>query len=133
MAKALVPTEARALVNKEQAEKAANLLLAVREMEKALTGRLRDWVKDNGPVQAGDLVFGPAESVTYDLDARMVVDLLLAEGLEREAVWPLLGVTKTKLTAGLRKLKRLDLLDQALASGTAKASTRIDFKKAESE
>lgn len=132
MSKALAPVEVIAPVTREQVEKAASLLLALQKMEKELAARLKDWVRENGPVQVGDLVYGPNAMVSYDLDPRAVVEFLLNEGLEREAVWPLLTLAKTSLEKGLKKLRRQDLLEQALSLGERKESERIDFRKVRS-
>ncbi|MBM4285697.1 MAG: PD-(D/E)XK nuclease family protein [Deltaproteobacteria bacterium] len=129
MAQALAPVEVLAPATREQAEKAAALLLTLRNMEKELTGRLKDWVKAFGPVQVGDMQFGPAETVSYDFDPQQVTAVLLEAGLSREEVWPLLSVTKTSLEKGLRKLRRKDLLDLALKTGSTKVSEKIDFRK----
>ncbi|MBW1990793.1 MAG: hypothetical protein JRI59_01415, partial [Deltaproteobacteria bacterium] len=129
MSKALAPVEILAPATREQAEKAASLLLTLRQMEKELTNRLKEWVKQNGPVQVGDLTYGPAHVTSYDLDAKTVVDFLLGEGLDREAIWPLLGVTKTSLERGLKKLRRLELLEAILSESPAKVSERVDFRK----
>jgi hypothetical protein len=129
MSQALAPVEVLAPATREQAEKAASLLLTLRQMEKELAARLKEWVKENGPVQVGDLTYGPSPVTSYDLDAQAVVEFLLREGLDREAVWPLLGVTKTSLERGLKKLKRKDLLDVVLSLAPVKVSERIDFRK----
>jgi CRISPR/Cas system-associated exonuclease Cas4 (RecB family) len=129
VSKALVPVEVLAPATREQAEKAAVLLLTLQQMEKELSARLKDWVREHGPVQAGDMVYGPSETVSYDLDTRAVVEFLLNEGLEREALWALLSITKTNLEKGLRKLRRGDLLEQILSTAKTKVSERIDFRK----
>jgi hypothetical protein len=81
----------------------------------------------------GDLIYGPFEAISYDLNAQSVVQILLKGGLERETIWPLLNVTKTGLERGLKKLRRQDLLGQVLANATAKTTERIDFRKAKEE
>jgi hypothetical protein len=129
MAQALVPVEVLAPVTREQAEKAASLLLTLQKMEKDLAIRLKEWVKANGPVQAGDLIYGPNQVVSYDLDPKIVTTYLLEAGLSREEVWSLLSMTKTNLEKGLRKLRRRDLLDLTLSSATTKDSEKIDFRK----
>jgi CRISPR/Cas system-associated exonuclease Cas4 (RecB family) len=129
MSQALAPTEVMAPATREQAEKAASLLLALQKMEKDLTARLKEWVREHGPVQVGDLVYGPSETVSYDLDPKMIVEFLLNEGLEKEAVWPLLGLTKSGLERGLKKLRRPDLLEQIFSQSARKTSERIDFRK----
>jgi len=75
---------------REQAEKAASLLLALQKMEKDLTSRRKEWVRENGPVQLGDLDFGPTEVVSYELNTKNVVEFLLQEGLDCELIRPLL-------------------------------------------
>jgi CRISPR/Cas system-associated exonuclease Cas4 (RecB family) len=129
MTKALMPVEVLAPATREQAEKAAALLLTLQQMEKELAARLKDWVRKHGPVQVGDLTYGPTTITTYDLDARTVVEFLLNEGLDREAVWPLLNITKTDLERGLKKLRRQDLLESILSLSNTKTTERIDFKK----
>jgi hypothetical protein len=129
MPKALVPVEVLAPATREQAEKAASLLLTLQKMEKELTARLKEWVKEQGPIQVGDLVYGLTEAVSYDLTPKAVVDFLLQEGLEREAIWPLLSTTKTVMERGLKKLRRQDLLGHILSSSDRKVTERIEFRK----
>jgi len=133
MAQALVPVEVLAPVNREQAEKAATLLLTLQNLEKELGARLKEWVRDQGAIQVGDLVYGTSIATSYDLDPRGVVQFLMEAGLERETVWPLLNLTKTGLERGLKKLRRQDLLEQVLANATVKTAERIDFRKAKEE
>jgi hypothetical protein len=129
MSQALAPIEVLAPATREQAEKAASLLLTLQQMEKELSARLKDWVREHGPVQVGDLVYGPITITSYDLDTQAVVEFLLNEGLEREAIWPLLNITKTGLDRGLKKLRRQDLLEQILSMSNCKTTERIDFRK----
>jgi CRISPR/Cas system-associated exonuclease Cas4 (RecB family) len=129
MSRALAPVEVLAPATREQAEKAASLLLTLQKMEKELSVRLKDWVRENGPVQVGDLTYGLQTITTYDLDTQAVVEFLLNEGLEREAIWPLLNITKTGLDRGLKKLQRQDLLEQILSMSNCKTTERIDFHK----
>jgi len=44
-------------------------------------------------------------------------------------VWPLLSVNKTGLERGLRRLRRKDLLEVALCTGTSVNSQKIEFYK----
>jgi hypothetical protein len=132
MSKTLAPIEVIAPATREQAEKAASLLLTLQKMEKELTARLKDWVKGNGPIPVGDMVYGASPIISYDFDPQKVTTILLNAGLSREEVWPLLSMTKTNLEKGLRKLKRRDLLEQVLSTATAKGSEKIDFRKANS-
>jgi len=129
MAQALVPVEILAPATKEQAAKAATLLLAIRAMDTELTARLKSWVKEFGPVVVGDSVYGPSVSTSYDLDAQEVTDKLLGDGLAPEQVWPLLNVTKTSLERGLKKLKRKDLLEELLSAAPSKQTEKVGFSK----
>jgi hypothetical protein len=130
MAQALLPVEVLAPASQEQAEKAASLLLTLQKMEKELVARLKDWVKEYGPIQVGDMIYGASPVVSYDLDPQKITMILLNAGLSREEVWPLLSMTKTNLEKGLRKLKRRDLLEAALSTVITKGSEKIDFRKA---
>jgi len=58
-----------------------------------------------------------------------VVEFLLNEGLDREAIWPMLNLTKTSLERGLKKVKKQDLLEQILALSNCKTTERIEFRK----
>jgi len=128
MSKALAPVEVLAPATREQAEKAASLLLTLQKMEKELSARLKDWVRENGPVQVGDLVYGPYQVSSYDLDPEQVTAVLLEAGLSREEIWPILSVTKTNLDKGLRKLRRKDLLEMVMPTAKTKVSEKIDFR-----
>jgi CRISPR/Cas system-associated exonuclease Cas4 (RecB family) len=132
MSKTLAPIEVIAPATREQAEKAASLLLTLQKMEKELTARLKDWVKECGPIQVGDMIYGASPVISYDLDPQKVISILLNAGLSREDVWPLLSMTKTNLEKRLQKLKRRDLLGQVLSTAVAKGSERIDFRKVNS-
>lgn len=130
MASALVPADVMvAPATREQAEKAASLLLTLQRMEKDLAARLKEWVKEYGPLKVGDLVYGPTKTTSYDMNPQAVVEYLLEAGLKREDIWPLLGVTKTTLERGLKRLHRQDLLEQILSTSLCKTTERIDFKK----
>jgi hypothetical protein len=129
MSQALAPAEVLAPATRDQAEKAASLLLTLQKMEKELASRLKEWVKENGPLQVGDLVYGPNQVISYDLDPQLVTMTLLEAGLNREEVWPLLSISKTNLEKGLRRLRRNDLIDLALSTGTTKVSERVEFQK----
>jgi CRISPR/Cas system-associated exonuclease Cas4 (RecB family) len=132
MAQALMPVEVLAPATREQAEKAASQLLTLQRMEKELATRLKEWVKEYGSIQVGDMVYGASPVVSYDLDPQKVTAILLEAGLSREEVWSLLSMTKTNLEKGLRKLQRRDLLDLALSSAATKNSEKVDFRKTNS-
>lgn len=91
--------------------------------------RLKTWVKDNGPVRAGDLVYGPTTSTSYDFDAQAVATFLLEAGVGRAEVWGILSVTKTNLDRALRRVRQKDLLERIMATVAPKISERIDFRK----
>jgi len=129
MAQALVPVEIMAPATREQAEKAGSLLLALQKMEKELTARLKDWVKEYGPIQVNDMVYGTSPVVSYDFNPQLVTTTLLEAGLSREEVWSLLSINKTNLERGLRKLGRKDLLNRALSTCKAKNSEKIEFQR----
>ncbi|MFZ2089610.1 MAG: hypothetical protein WAU47_13645 [Desulfobaccales bacterium] len=128
MSQALAPVEVLAPATREQAEKAASLLLTLRQMEKELAARLKEWVKQIGPVTMGDLVYGPNLLVSYELDAKAVVQFLLEKGVEREAVWSLPTLSKTSVERGLKKV-RPGLLESILSTAGKKVAERIDFRK----
>ena len=130
MAQALAPREIVAPATRADAEKAARLLLALREMDAVVADALKHWVRENGEVLVGDLVYGPAASLSYDLDAQAVAGALLDAGLDKEQVWPLLGVTKTGLERGLKKLKRRELIPAILEMFPCKTVEKIGFRKA---
>jgi hypothetical protein len=129
MSKALAPIEVLAPATREQAEKAASLLLTLQRMEKELITRLKNWVRNNGPIQVGDMVYGPIHVATYELDPQLIATTLLQAGLRKEEIWSLFSVNKTNLERGLRKLRRKEFIDLALSSGTQKISERIEFIK----
>ena len=68
--------------------------------------------------------------VTYDLHPQIVCKKLMEAGLSKDEVWGLISINKTSLDKGLRKIRRQDLFDMALKTGTVKFSERIDFHKA---
>lgn len=129
MAEALVPMEVLAPATREQAEKAASLLLTLQRMEKDLAVRLKEWVRENGPIQVGDLIYGPASITSYNLDAQQIVQTLMEAGLSREEIWPLVAINKTSLERGLKRLNRKNLLEVLLSTGKSSISERVDFRK----
>jgi len=129
MAQALVPVEVLAPATREQAEKAASLLLTLQNLEKELAALLKDWVRENGPIIVGDMTYGPIQVQSYNLDPKLTTETLWEAGLDRDEIWSLLSITKTNLEKGLRKLRRKDLIDLTLSTGTAKVSEKIEFQK----
>ena len=83
--------------NRKQAEKAASLLLTLQRMEKDLSARLKEWVKENGPIQVGDLIYGATQFFSYELDPQLITTTLLEAGIKREAIWQMINLTKTSL------------------------------------
>jgi len=130
MQSALIPVEVMAPATQADAVKAAGILLAITEMEKALKERLKAWVQVNGPVQINDMVYGPSTSTTYDLDPEKITVDLLAAGLEPGQVWPLLNLTKTSLERGLKRIKRIDLFDSIISTAPQRQVEKIGFSKA---
>jgi hypothetical protein len=129
MASALIPVEIMAPATREQAEKAATLLLTLEAMEKALKERLKEWVREYGPVVVNDMVYGVNTTQTYNLDAQAVANHLLEAGLEKDTVWSFLGITKTALERGLSKVRRKDLLPPILEMSECKEGSRIEWRK----
>jgi hypothetical protein len=137
MAQALVPVEVLAPATREQAEKAASLLLTLQNLEKELAARLKEYVREFGPVQVGDLVYGPVLGVDYDLDPKTVTDQLLEMGYPSDNVWKVLTIGKTSLDRGLKELgligkrskERKALVEQFLAAAPSKTTEKIGFSK----
>ena len=129
VAQALMPIEILAPATREQAEKTAALLLTLQHIEKELASRLKEWVKSNGPIPVGDLIYGPKQAVSYDLEPKLIITALLEAGLSREAAWSLLSLNKTNLEKRLGKLHRKDLIHFALSLGAIKTTERIEFYK----
>jgi hypothetical protein len=98
-------------------------------MEKELAARLKEWVRENGTIQMGDLIYGPTQTISYVLSPKLVTMTLLEAGLSKDEVWPLLTINKTNLEKGLRKLRRGDLLDLIFFAGKKKTSLKIEFRK----
>lgn len=131
MARALLPVEVVAPATVAQAQRAAELLLALQTVEKELAARLKAWVQENGPLAVGDLVYGPKPYNTYAFDPQEVVQTLLDAGLAREQIWPLLSVNKAALERGLKKLKRQDLLNALLDAAVVRTAERWEFHRQE--
>ena len=139
MADALVPVEVLAPATREQAEKAATLLLAVREMDKMITGRLKGYVQEFGPVHTGDLIYGPVPGISYDLDPETVSEQLLESGIDREIVWKAMNVSKSSINSALskgdykgkRKQEREAIIEAILSKSESKPTEEIRFFKAQ--
>ncbi len=137
MSKALVPVEILAPATREQAVKAATLLLAVESMGKVLKDRLKQYVQENGPVQVGDMIYGPVPSISYEMDAETVTTQLMDLGVPREVAWAALNISKTSIDSALskggykgkRKGERTAIIKQVLASVPAKPKEEIKFHK----
>jgi hypothetical protein len=130
MAQAIVPVNILYPTTREDAIKAATLLLAIQTMDAELKNNLKRYVHENGPVPVGDVVYGPKISTSYDLDPQEITDFLLNEGgLEVGQVWGLLNLTKTNLESCLRKLRRKDLIPKILELAPSRPTERIGFNK----
>jgi hypothetical protein len=130
MAQALVPVNILYPATREDAVKAATLLLAIQTMDAELKNNLKRYVNENGPVPVGDVVYGPKISTSYELDPKEITDYLLNEGgLETDQAWGLLNLTKTGLESGLRKLRRKDLIPKVLELAPNKPTEKIGFNK----
>jgi hypothetical protein len=130
MAQALVPVNVLYPTTREEAVQTATLLLAIQTMEAELKNHLKLYVQENGPVPAGDVVYGPKISTIYELDPKAITDYLLNEGgLETDQAWGLLNLSKTSLESGLRKLRRKDLIPKVLELAPSKPTEKIGFNK----
>jgi hypothetical protein len=138
MANALVPVEVMAPACQADAVKAAGILLAIKEMEKALTARLKEYVQQFGPVPVGDLIYGPVPGVDYDLDPKTVTEQLLEMNFPADDVWKVLKIGKTSLDSGLklmgltgkRSKERKALIERILAGAEQKETETVKFHKA---
>jgi CRISPR/Cas system-associated exonuclease Cas4 (RecB family) len=142
MAKALAPVEIMHPVHQAEAFEAAKLLLAVQVMSQALKEGLKAYVKENGPVVVGDLVYGPYTTTAYGLNPQEVTGYLLDKGVDREAVWGILSLTKDSLEKGLRqagfkgrgkKAERDALMRDILAQAPVIKEEKIGFRKIKEE
>jgi hypothetical protein len=130
MAQALVPANIMYPVSREDATKAATLLLAIKTMEAEIKDHLKKFVKKVGPVQVGDIVYGPKPSTKYEFDPKEVTEYLINDcGLSNEDAWSLLKLGKTHLESSLKKLRRKDLIDPVLALAQTMPTESIEFFK----
>ena len=130
MAQALVPANIMYPVSREDATKAATLLLAIKKMEAEIKDHLKKFVKKVGPVQVGDIVYGPKPSTKYEFDPKEVTEYLINDcGLSNEDAWSLLKLGKTHLESSLKKLRRKDLIDPVLALAQTMPTESIEFSK----
>ena len=140
-ARALVPMEIMHPVNHEDAVESAKLLLVMQAMGRAIKEHLKTYVGVNGPIVVGDQVYGPYTTNSYDLDPEQVTGFLLDKGLEREAVWNILSLSKDSLEKGLikagfkgrRKRERDGLMRDILAMAPIIEETNIGFRKIKAE
>lgn len=88
-----------------------------------------------------DQVYGPYTTNSYDLDPEQVTGFLLDKGLEREAVWNILSLSKDSLEKGLmkagfkgrRKRERDGLMRDILAMAPIVEEENIGFRKIKAE
>jgi hypothetical protein len=137
MAQALVPVSIIYPASKADAVKAGSILLAIREMEKAITAHLKAYVQEFGPIQVGDMIYGPVPGTDYDLDPRTVAEGLLERGYDREDIWKVLSVGKTSLDRGLKDMgligkrskERKALVEEFLAGAVETPTETFKFHK----
>ncbi|MFA6269976.1 MAG: PD-(D/E)XK nuclease family protein [Candidatus Paceibacterota bacterium] len=140
-ARALVPMEIMHPVNHADAVESAKLLLVMQAMARAIKEHLKTYVGVNGPIVVGDQVYGPYSTNSYDLDPEQVTGYLLDKGLEREAVWNILSLSKDSLEKGLmkagfkgsRKRERDGLMRDILAMTPIIEEKNIGFRKIKAE
>lgn len=128
-AQALTPVEIMAPATREDAEKAASLLLVLQQMEKELAARLKAWVQECGPVAVGDLVYGPQPYPTYNLDPQAVVEALLEAGLSRGTSLAPVERQQNDPGTGSEKLKQKALWKTILNNAPCKTTERYEFRK----
>ncbi len=95
-----------------------------------LTESLKAHVEAHGRIALPDgrvLDFVPGTKVTFE-DVRAVVAFLRKE-LGDDLAWAALSTTKTQVTKVIRKAKRKDLIDAALALGTETPTTTFKIAK----
>jgi hypothetical protein len=140
--KALAPVEIMHPVTQAEAVQTAKLILMMQVMDKALKEHLKAYVRANGPVVVGDLVYGPSITSSYDLDPQEVTGYLLDHGIERDAVWGILSLTKDSLEKGLKhagfkgrgkKAERDALMRDILAMAPIIEEEKIGFRKIKAE
>jgi hypothetical protein len=137
MEKALVVREVVYPASYEDAVKAAQVLLAIRQMSHIITGNLKNWSQQSGPVKVGDMVYGPIPEVECYLDPKAVTEQLLEMDFPRDDVWQVLKVGKLSLDAGLKKMglinkrskERKALVEEILAAAESRKLVSYDFKK----
>ena len=127
IANALVPKELIAPSTLEEAQEAARQLVALRAIEKTITARLKNWAYVNGPIPAGDLVYG--SSFSEHLDVKSVVDTLIGAGIDRSDIWSMLSISKRGLEKTLKN--EPELLNQVLSLTVGDPDVRFGFRKAE--
>jgi hypothetical protein len=138
MQTALSPIEIMAPVTQADAQKAGKLLLAMREMNRIITSRLKAYVQEAGPVQVGDLIYGPVPGIDYYPDPKTVTEQLLEMGFPNEEVWNVLSIGKTSLDLGLKKMglvgkrakERKGLVEKILAVAESRETVSFEFHKA---
>jgi hypothetical protein len=128
-------------VNHADAVESAKLLLVMQAMARAIKEHLVTYVGFNGPIVVGDQVFGPYSTNSYDLDPEKVTGYLLDRGVDREAVWGVLNLSKDSLEKGLkkagfkgpRKRERDGLMRDILAMAPIIEEKNIGFRKIKAE
>jgi len=120
-------------ITPNQAVKYAQLYKMLGIVKNRLGEMLKQYVTENGRIEiAGEaLDIWESETVRWITpEQKTALARVLAEaGVRREDIWELFSTSKSTVTSCLRKLKRRDLLDKALATGTVEKTSRFEFKK----
>lgn len=131
MSQALIEREYLAPASVADAKKLASLLLRLDNLRDFLGNRLKAWTSEQGPIEVGDMIFGPVPSSKPLLVPEDIADLLLREGVSREHIWKALSMSKTNLSRVIksRAVKRKDLLEAILAMVPNRESEMFKFYK----
>lgn len=116
-----------AIIEKLSEEKAVELAMEIERTEAALKQmkvNLKAYVDDNGPLQAGDKVWGYSISTSWQFEADSLKELAVAITVEGKNAWEFLSLPATSI-------KKLGWAESALSQyGRMKESKRFDSRKA---
>jgi hypothetical protein len=133
MQKALVASNPYVIITQENAERAAELLMAIDRVKKEITARMKDYVVLHGEgVVVGDkcIDFHPTESINFP-DGEKLAAALVGVGLSKQEVWNVFSATKASVEKVLKKAKKLEHLQTIKEKSGAeeKSGSRFEFKK----
>ena len=135
---AIVKYQPFRVANKEDASKAASLYSAIGTARGQLQKELRQYIDDNGPVavdETSTLNIWVDERVELTDVAGLVKHLDQVEGVDRDALWSSLRITKTDIVSLLKSAgytpkkareKAAELLHEY---GVVKHSSRMEIRK----